>query len=82
MSREAAISGNDGPVILQRIDSVSADINHRFDGQGKTFCKLHAPSRSSEIRYLGGFVQFSADTMTHKCPDNTESLGFYMILNH
>ncbi len=67
MCAKLFIRRGDRPAILiADVDSIGTLVDHRLDGNGCTLREPQAMACSAEIRYVGIFVQRTADAMPHK----------------
>ena len=75
MGRQAAVRGDDGPLVGQGLRLGSTDIDHRFDRDAEALLYLESPLGRPVVGYLRLLVHGPADPVTDVIADDAQALG-------
>src|SRR5687768_9037414 len=75
MGRQAAVRGDDGPLVRQGPRFGPADIDHRFDRDAEAFLYLQPPLGRAIVRDLRLLVHRPADPVADVIADDAETLA-------
>lgn len=81
MGGPGAVCGDGSPVILQHLDAVSTQINHRLNGQNHAALESGQGITRAVVGNLRLLMQVAADSVSHIVPDDSESEGFDKVFN-
>src|SRR5258705_10015008 len=76
-----AVSGNDGPAVVENFHLVGTHINHGLDRENEARFDLRAFSILNVVQYRRIFVQGAADAMATEITNDSVIVRFSMLLH-
>src|SRR5919108_5433547 len=78
---EASVDGDRRPIVVEDLNLVRADVDHRFDGERHSCAKALTFATFAVVRNLRFVVEFSSDAVPDEIFDDRATVSFGEILN-